>query len=106
MRYIVKAYRPNKGVSKDKSTGREFSWDKMDLQLAVRDDRPNVPTPVGEDWRETISIKNEINNNNVVIKSGFTVNSFDDLIGCEVLPLYDRWGKISSVQIISQNAKF
>ena len=104
MRYIVKAYRPNKGVSKDKTTGKEFSWDKMDLQLAVRDDRPNVPTPVGEDWRETISVKNDFNN--VVIKSGRPVNNFDELIGCEVLPLYDRWGKISSVQIISQNAKF
>ena len=104
MRYIVKAYRPNKGVSKDKTTGKEFSWDKMDLQLAVRDDRPNVPTPVGEDWRETISVKNDFNN--VVIKSGRPVNNFDELIGCEVLPLYDRWGKISSVQILSQNAKF
>ena len=104
MRYIVKAYRPNKGTSKDKTTGNEFSWDKMDLQLAVRDDRTNVPMPVGEDWRETISIKNDFNN--VVIKCGRPVNNFDELLGCEVLPLYDRWGKISSVQIISQNAKF
>lgn len=104
MRYIVKAFKLNKGSSKDKKTGADFSWDKIDLLCEVKDDNPSAPQPVGENWREVISVKNDFNS--VVISNGIKVENFVSLLGCEIKPFYNRWGKVESVSVISRDAKF
>lgn len=103
MRYIVKAYRQNKGSFKNKD-GVDIHYDKIDLQCATKDQRPNAIDPVGEAWRETISINNDFSN--VVVTNGLAVTSFNDLIGCEIKPFYNRWGKTETVSVVAVNAKF
>ncbi len=104
MRYIVKSYKPNKGKSKDRATGNEYSWDKVDFQCVTKDERPNAVEPVGELWREVLSVPNSFAT--VVITNGFPVTCFDDLRGCEVTPLYNRWGKVEALSVVAVNAKF
>ena len=104
MRYICKSFKPNKGTSKDKQTGKEFSWDNINIQCEVVDDNPKAVQPVGENWREIISVKNDFNS--VVITNGLKVDNFYGLLGCEIRPLYNRWGKVQNISIVAIDGKF
>ena len=100
MKYVVVGVENAKGSFKDQKTNQDISYDNILLHCFTEDDNPKKKTEL-LDGHATAVLKVKNDFNSVVVLNGAPVKGFVELMGCEVKPYFNQYGRLDCISVVS-----